>query len=86
MGKAPRYVPKYLGTKLAKIRERLGVKTYEEMIARLDVPQLRLYRASILRYETGKLEPPSIVLLAYARLAGVTIEQLVDDELEITVK
>jgi transcriptional regulator with XRE-family HTH domain len=86
MGRAPRYVPKYLGTKLAKIRERLGVKTYEEMIARLNVPEVKLYRANILRYESGKLEPPSIVLLSYARLARVTIEELVDDELEITVK
>jgi transcriptional regulator with XRE-family HTH domain len=83
MGLSPRYVPKYLGTKLAKVREKLGIETYEEMIARLDVKEVKLHRASIMRFEKGKLEPPSIVLLKYAKLAGITIDDLVDDTREL---
>lgn len=86
MGRSPRYIPRYLGTKLAKIRERLGIETYEEMIARLNVSEVKLHRANILRYERGQLEPPSIVLLSYARLAGVTVEELIDDSMELSVK
>lgn len=83
MGRSPRYIPKNLGVKLAKIRERLGIHTYEEMIARLGVKEVKLYRANIQRYEKGKLEPPSIVLLKYAKLAGITIDDLVDDSIEL---
>lgn len=83
MGRAPRHVPKYLGAKLVKIREGLGVQTFEEMITRLDIDEVKLNRSTILKYETGKLEPPSIVLLKYARLARVTMEDLVDDLREL---
>lgn len=83
MGRSSRHVPKFLGYKLTKIREKLGVKTYEEMIARLNVSEVKLYRANISRYESGKLEPPSIVLLRYARLAGIAVEVLIDDALEL---
>jgi transcriptional regulator with XRE-family HTH domain len=83
MGLSPRHVPKYLGMKLAKVREKLGIKTYEEMIARLDIKEIKLHRSTIMRYEKGKLEPPSIVLLKYAQLAKITVEDLVDDGREL---
>ena len=34
-------------------------------------------------YEHNKRQPPLNVLLAYARIAGVTLEQIVDDDLEL---
>src|SRR5438128_1598534 len=40
-------------------------------------------RASISGYERGEREPPLPVLLAYARLAKVPMETLVDDELDL---
>lgn len=83
MGQSPRYVPEHLGAKLKAIREGLGIQTYGEMILRLDVQEVKLHRASILRFEAGKLEPPSIVLLKYAKLAGVTIDDLVDDTVKL---
>jgi len=40
-------------------------------------------RASISGYERGEREPPLPVLLAYARLAKVSVERLIDDELDL---
>jgi hypothetical protein len=37
----------------------------------------------ISEYETGKGEPPLPVLLKYARMAGVCVERLIDDELDL---
>jgi hypothetical protein len=40
----------------------------------------------ISNYELGTGEPPLPVLLAYARLAGVSTEVLIDDELDLPKK
>jgi len=40
-------------------------------------------RASISAYERGERQPSTPVLLAYARLAGVPLENLVEDELDL---
>lgn len=82
MGKASRARPEKLAEKLTVIRESFGL-THEELISRLDCPQIPLYRASISQYESGKSEPPLPVLLKYARLAGITIDVLADDEMEL---
>ncbi len=37
-------------------------------------------------YEHGKREPPLPVLLQYARLAGVHVDKLIDDELDLPVR
>lgn len=78
-----RQIPKHLGKKLKQIRENLGIKTYDEMIARLNVEESSLYRASIHRFENGEREPSLIVLLRYARLAGISVDVLIDDELDL---
>jgi hypothetical protein len=44
---------------------------------------LRLYAGNISRFEQGLREPPLLVLLAYARSAGVAVEVLIDAELEL---
>lgn len=82
MGRSYRERPKQLGRKLALIRKRLDL-TQPELIARLAVKGEPLYPSSITLYEQGKREPPLLVLLKYARLAGVTMEQLVDDKLKL---
>jgi transcriptional regulator with XRE-family HTH domain len=41
---------------------------------------------AISKYELGKNEPPLMILLQYARSAGVHMEALVDDELELPEK
>jgi hypothetical protein len=38
------------------------------------------------RYETGDREPPLRILLEYARVAGVCLDVLVDDDLDLPAK
>lgn len=82
MGRSHRQKPKFLPSKLYAIRAGLNL-TQEQMIERLNCPDMSLYPASISQYEQGKREPPLLVLLAYARVAGVTMEMLVDDDLHL---
>ena len=82
MGRSYRERPKQLGRKLALIRTRLGL-TQPELIKALGVKGEPLYPSSISLYEQGKREPPLLVLLKYARLADVTMEQLVDDKMKL---
>lgn len=82
MGRSYRERPKKLGRKLKQIRLDLGL-TQPEMIARLGVKSEPLHAASISQYETGKREPPLLVLLKYARLAGVSTDVLIDDKLRL---
>ncbi len=84
MGKRARPKPLRLAEKLLQVRNALGV-SQGELFRRLDVEQFsELKRIS--DYEIGKSEPPLPVLLAYARLAGVCLDVLVDDELDLPDK
>jgi transcriptional regulator with XRE-family HTH domain len=78
MGQNKRPMPAKLGRKLKAIRERLEL-TEEQLIERLDCPSIPLNRGDIDRYEKNLREPPIIVLLRYARLAGVAQADLADD-------
>jgi transcriptional regulator with XRE-family HTH domain len=79
MGRSNRQTPLHLAVKLRAIRAQLGL-TQEQMIERLGGAAKALYPASISQYESGKREPPLMVLLQYARAAGVPVDMLVDDE------
>lgn len=85
MGSGKRVRPERLAEKLKAIREKLGLTT-EELIARLDCPEIPLYRANITHYEKGRREPPLIVLLQYARLIGIHVDDLIDDNLNLPEK
>lgn len=82
MGRAKRTTPIKLAEKLSKIRTDLDL-TIDELIEKFDCPDIPLYPASISMYESGKREPPLVILLRYARLAKVSMESLVDDEIEV---
>jgi transcriptional regulator with XRE-family HTH domain len=43
----------------------------------------KLFASAVSGYEIGKREPPIPVLLKYARIAGVPMEALADDELDL---
>jgi hypothetical protein len=83
MGRSARYIPNRLGEKLKQIRLNLEIDTYEEMIRRLDCPETNLYPSGIFLFETNKREPTLNVLLKYARLSGVSVDVLIDDELDL---
>lgn len=77
-----RQQPKKLATKLRQIRNSLGL-TQQQMVERLKAERktLRVYPGNISRFEQGLREPTLLVLLAYAKTAGVTINDLADDDL-----
>ena len=55
-----------------------------EMVQRLGVQDL-IHYTNISKYELDKNEPPLVILLAYARLMEIPVEQIIDDELEVTI-
>lgn len=85
MGRSYRQKPVRLAAKLHAIRDQLGL-TQEQMIERLGNVASSLYPASISQYEGGKREPPLPVLLRYARVAGVPVDMLVDDEEDLPAR
>jgi transcriptional regulator with XRE-family HTH domain len=85
MGRSNRPKPVRLAEKLKHIRLSLGL-TLDQMIKRLDYKQSPLYPANVSEYESGKREPPLLLLLAYARVAGISTDVLIDDNLNIPKK
>jgi transcriptional regulator with XRE-family HTH domain len=77
----PRPRPKRLAEKLRQIRLELGL-SQTEMHRRLETEEKILY-TRISDYELDKNEPSLMTILSYARLAGVHMEDLVDDQLDL---
>jgi transcriptional regulator with XRE-family HTH domain len=84
MGRRARLKPERLAGKLVQIRNALGL-SQSEMYRRLGLEDLIDYKR-ISEYELGNNEPPLLVILQYARVAGVHMEALVDDELNLPDK
>ncbi len=76
--------PTRLAAKLLQIRRSLGL-SQPEMVKRLGV-QDQIHYNNISKYELDKNEPPLAILLAYARLAQVHLEEIVDDKLDLPRK
>lgn len=76
--------PKRLAEKLLQIRTGLGL-SQPAMLRRLGVDEQIEY-TTISKYERDKNEPPLEILLQYARVAGVHMEDIVDDELDLPAK
>lgn len=68
--------------KLITIRQRLDL-SQTQMFRRLGATRSRIYVSHISGYELGIREPPLDVLLQYARVAGVPMEALVDDSIDL---
>jgi hypothetical protein len=81
MGKFPRRKQKRLGEKLLQIRETLKL-SQNEMLWHLGLSE-KYKRTIISNYEQDHREPPLFVLLGYARLAGICVDAIVDDEVEV---
>ena len=71
-----------LGSKLKTIRERLGY-TQEEMAQAVGKAGTSR-RSRVHEWEKGLREPDLSCLLAYARLVGISTDDLLDDDIEIT--
>jgi len=82
MGRSSRPQPKRLGEKLWQIRAVLGL-TLEQLIERLDYKDSPIYPTNISGMERSEREPPLLLLLAYARLAEISTDVLIDDNLDL---
>jgi transcriptional regulator with XRE-family HTH domain len=83
MGSA-RQKPARLADKLLQIRNAFGI-SQTEMLRKLQAEEQIDY-TTISKYELGKNEPPLMILLQYARVAGVPTEVLIDDDLDLPAK
>jgi transcriptional regulator with XRE-family HTH domain len=84
MGTKPRTKPKRLAEKLLRIRVALGI-SQPELVKRLGVEGEITFK-QISKYETGLREPTLLILLEYARIAGVSMESLADDKMDLPEK
>jgi transcriptional regulator with XRE-family HTH domain len=89
MGWGRRTIPAQMPKKLEKIRLQLGCNL-EEMISQLNktlhilgYSNIKIFRSHILEFEKGRREPQLPVLLAYARMGNVSVDVLIDNELEL---
>ena len=81
MGKYPRRRQRRLADKLLQIRQNLKL-SQNEILWHMGLDE-EFTRTNISNYELGEREPPLFVLLQYAHLAGLCLDVLVDDELDV---
>jgi transcriptional regulator with XRE-family HTH domain len=84
MGKRARMKQERLAEKLLQIRLALDL-SQSEMLRRLGFEDVLDYKR-ISEYELGKNEPPLAVLLQYARAAGICVDVLIDDKMDLPTK
>jgi transcriptional regulator with XRE-family HTH domain len=83
MGRSSRPKPERLAAKLLLIRNALDI-SQAEMVKRLDYP--KIHPAHVSGYERGEREPPLPILLRYARLARISTDVLIDDEMDLPAR
>lgn len=84
MGHTPREKPARLAEKLISIRKSLNF-SQDEMVRRLGLED-QLTREEISKYERGLRVPSLPTLLKYARAAGLIVDEIIDDELDLPAK
>jgi transcriptional regulator with XRE-family HTH domain len=84
MGRTPREKPARLAEKLLYIRKALDL-SQDDIVRELHLESC-LTREEISKYERGLRVPSLPTLLKYARAAGLIVDDLIDDEIEIPKK
>ena len=84
MGRYHRTKPARLAEKLLDIRRALGL-SQNEMIRRLGLED-EITQSRISGYELATREPSLPMLLKYARVAGVCVDVLIDDDLNLPAR
>jgi len=79
MGRSRRNKPLLLSHKLLAIRKRLQM-SQTEMARALG---LTVHYSAVSNFELGTREPDLLVVLRYARLAGIPMETIVDDNITL---
>jgi transcriptional regulator with XRE-family HTH domain len=81
MGVRPRQRPKRLAEKLGAIRAALGL-SQAQLVKHLGAEEM-IVPGQISEFESDKREPSLPVLLRYARAAGICVDVLIDDDLDL---
>jgi len=68
---------------MKKIRMRLGM-SQRQIVDALNYTATPLRASQISQYEQGQREPTMMLVLAYARLAKVSVESLIDDKMKLS--
>jgi len=77
--------PDRLAEKLLQIRKALGL-TQKEMAERLSKQAgVKITYRNVSKYERGRSVPFVEIVLAYARAAKVSMNEIVDDDLELNL-
>ena len=84
MGKRSRPKPRRLAEKLLQIRLAYDL-SQNGMIRRLGLTD-ELVQADVSAFELGTREPALPHLLCYARTAGIIVDVLIDDDLDLPTK
>ena len=84
MGRKAQRRPKHLGEKLETIRKGLEI-TQAKMAEQLRErgAEDTTHSGYVAEFETGKRIPSVFTLLAYSKIAGISINVLIDDELDL---
>jgi transcriptional regulator with XRE-family HTH domain len=85
MGRAKREQPNRIGEKVRDIRLKLEL-TQEAMYNALVEQGVKVHLGYVSLYEIGERVPSLLVTLAYARIAGISTDVLIDDELDLPDK
>jgi transcriptional regulator with XRE-family HTH domain len=82
MGRGARRRPRFLAAKLREIRDGLGHLSQAELVERLGLADY-VNPNEISDFERGVREPDLLSLKAYADGAGLSLNDLVDDEIDL---
>ena len=85
MRRGARRRPSHLGMKLRAIRAGLGGLTQAELIERLGLTDY-LNQGEVSAFEQGVREPDLLTLKAYADAAGISTDDLINDEAKLPAK
>jgi len=75
--------PKRLAEKLLQIREALGLSQREMAEQLAEQARGKITYKNISKYERDRSVPYIEIVLAYARLANVSMRQIIDDDLDL---
>ena len=84
MGKSPGYRPARLGEKMVEIRRQLGL-SQNGLLRHLSLSD-ELFQGDISAFELGNRTPDLRTLLLLAQAAGVYVDVLIDDGLDLPEK
>ena len=85
MGLGKHEHPKHLAEKLLKIRTKLGL-SQTGMANALERQGVKAYRGYVALYELGQRVPGLLTIVAYAEIAGVPADKIINDKLDLPAK